>query len=241
MFFGKKNTRNEKKLGRKNIGYKKLGQKNVNKSTKKRPVDDLNDDEKLDAILANDAYKSKEDRKNVGDYEYLKEDSDKHTGVYINRKTGKVRIGIRGTADMRDVGTDAYVTAGKLRSSKRFKEEEKKYDKVAKRYGKENIEKISGHSLGGSLSYELSKKKGVKATLFNAGRGLDSSAVLDKARCNNPVKRLRPKFCDDIKQHRIVGDAISTANRLSGGKTKTHSIGSMNPLKKHSMSNFVEE
>ena len=241
MLFGRKKKENIKKLGRKQTGGKKLGQKNVNKSTKKRPVDDLNDDEKLDAILANDAYKSKNDRKNVGDYEYLKEDSDKHTGVYINRKTGKVRIGIRGTADMRDVGTDAYITAGKLRKSKRFKEQEKNYDKVAKRYGKQNIEKISGHSLGGSLSYELSKKKGVKATIFNAGRGLDATAVLDKARCNNPIKRMRPKFCNDITQHRVVGDPISTANRLAGGKTKLHNIGSLNPLKNHSMYNFVEE
>jgi hypothetical protein len=100
---------------------------------------------------------------------------------------------------------------------------------------------ISAHSLGASLGYELSKKKGVKATLFNAGRGLDTTAVLDKARCNNPIKRMRPKFCNDITQHRVVGDPISTANRLAGGKTKLHNIGSLNPLKNHSMSNFVEE
>jgi hypothetical protein len=39
MLFGRKKKENVKKLGRKQTGGKRLGQKNVNKSTKKRPVD----------------------------------------------------------------------------------------------------------------------------------------------------------------------------------------------------------
>ena len=56
----------------------------------------------------------------------------------------------------------------------------------------------------------------------------------------NPIKSLRPKFCNKIKKHHVFGDGLSVMSRLSAGNNKQYSAGTLDPRKTHSMSNFLK-
>lgn len=93
--------------------------------------------------------------------------SNENRAVY--HKQGKAKVVFRGTnpKNLRDLGTDALIGLGLQDKSTRFKNAVKTTDLAIAKYGKENVS-LTGHSLGGSQAAYVSRKRGLKATGFNA-------------------------------------------------------------------------
>ena len=219
------------------LGLKKSSQQQrLNSKTnppKNTAQNQMSDDEKLSANIAENVYNK--DRTNFGDYEYQSEHSDSDRGVWHNKKTKKTRIGYKGTNTLKDVFTDTAdprgnILSGTQRNNPQYKKDLEHFDKVSSIYGRDIA--LSGHSLGGSRTYNVSKEKNVMGHAFNTGRGKDKQMMIDKAKCNTPKP---PKWCDKMTSLRIRGDPLSVANKLAYGKHKTFNTGG---LKSHLMGNF---
>ena len=228
------------RLGLKKTQRKALNNKKSQKPKTKSAYDRMSDEERREAEFANASYTAPEKRGDMGDFKYDKDLSDLRTAVYHNPKTKQTKMSLRGTdfSDKQDVLTDVAITAGKQKNTRLFKKDQKDFEKVKKKYGS-NIS-VGGHSLGGQRSYALAKRNNVKASAFNMGTGIDREGVTDKLRCSNPIKSLRPKFCNKIKKHHVFGDGLSVMSRLSAGNNKQYSAGTLDPRKTHSMSNFLK-
>ena len=136
-------------------------------------MDDLT---KLHAFFANEAYSKEPIKSHMG---YTLEYSDPFTKVYKSDIDKKKIFAVRGTEGFKDMLLDAKLgLGGNVRDSDRYKRSEE----VVKRYfdPRYNIE-FSGHSLGGALSNELSKRFGANASLFNPyinREGLSTAATV---------------------------------------------------------------
>lgn len=122
----------------------------------------MNDEQKLHAFFANEAYKKDPIKSYMG---YQLEYSDPYTKVYKSDIDHKKVFAVRGTDGWKDIMLDARLgLGGKVRDSDRYKASED----VVKRYfdPRYNID-FAAHSLGGSISNELSKRFGSNASLFN--------------------------------------------------------------------------
>lgn len=182
----------------------------------------LDEEAKLGYNISNESYKGVDERKDLGDWKYKKEDSDKNIAVYHNPKTNESYVGYRGTADLADVKVDAIdkegnILRGTQRNNPRFKRSLAKYNEIKGKYGGET--KVAGHSLGGTISEYVSKETGAKAQLYNPGRGVDKETIKDGVKCKLP-KGMKPEFCNNVTKHIIEGDVVSVGDRAVGyGKT----------------------
>lgn len=129
------------------------------------------------ARLASAAYESSNDRALAKareidpEYELDDEFSNKYTKVFHNPKTRNTVISHRGTAEKSDIGTDALVFLGLPTFSSRFKNARTLTNKVITKYSKENVSCV-GHSLGGSLCSDTSKRSDIPAVNFNKAKTL---------------------------------------------------------------------
>jgi hypothetical protein len=199
--------------------------------------------EVLGRDAAEDAYQGVDNRKDLGDYEYKKDLSDKRAAVYHNPKTNQSHIGFRGTADGKDAFTDVLDPRGNILTGTHamnplYKSDVKLYDRVSAQHGGKVT--VSGHSLGGSRAEHVSQKRNAEAQTFNLGRGVGipgiAKQVYQKARCSLPGA---PAYCDKITRHHIKGDLLSVADRMSYGKHKNYKL--KNPAKAHFMTNFFKQ
>ena len=203
-------------------------------------MDETNDEEKLARDAAEDAYQDVDKRKeSIGGYQYQQDLSDKRTAVYHNPTNNESHIAFRGTRDAKDAFTDTLDPRGNIMTGSQgmnplYKSDVAIYDKVSARHG--GPISLSGHSLGGSRAEHVSRKRNAKANTFNLGRGIGmvgiATQVYHKARCNLPGA---PAYCDKITRHRIRGDPLSVADKISYGKHKTYKT---RWFKSHSMGNF---
>lgn len=112
--------------------------------------------------------------------------SDQYHAVYIDPKDKKIYVSIRGTQLKHGFGeaatdllTDAQVAFGLTESTKRYKQSDKKIQELKEKYPDMNIETY-GHSLGGSIGENLSKKYGITSHNFNTGSGIIDPNVVFK-------------------------------------------------------------
>ena len=77
-------------------------------------------------------------------------------------------IGIRGTADLRDVATDVQLTMGKLTATARYNADAQTVQQLLQRYPKAKVF-LAGHSLGGAIENQLVRQfpRITHATEFN--------------------------------------------------------------------------
>tara|TARA_R110000868_G_scaffold131332_2_gene341315 strand:+ start:12270 stop:13001 length:732 start_codon:yes stop_codon:yes gene_type:complete len=232
----------KKLLGIKQKGGAPVGQ--VKPVEKKKVYDKLDDNAKLGLDAAAQAYEKADDRKDIGDYKYQREDSDLHNAVYHNSKTGHSYIGYRGTdpKDTNDLKLDltaktGNIVAGTQRKSDRYKASLEKYNKIKNKYGGEVG--VSGHSLGGSISNYVSDQTGASSQVFNTGRGVDGTSLADRALCKLP-KSLRPKGCGKTTRHRISRDPLSLMDRLVGDGGTTTYDGTGLGMNRHDLNNFYK-
>ncbi len=225
-------------LGR--IKSQSKGRLGIPHAGKTYTLNDMTNEDKDARDFAHQAYEKPEERAATHKGYLLDKDlSDTTTAVYHNPETNQSYIGFRGTADLKDVYTDVAdprgnILSGTQRNNPVYKADLKKYDAVQKKYGGET--RVSGHSMGASRSRNVSKQRNAYGQGFNLGSGFDKTMLVDKARCSNPIKSMRPKFCDKFTSHHIRGDLLSVTNNLGYGTQKKYAF--KNPAKAHFLSNW---
>ena len=71
--------------------------------------------------------------------------------IYFNPTNKKMIFNVTGTHNFRDVGTDLYLAAGKLKDTNRYKEADKKFKEAKLKYHPSNTS-VVGNSLGGTIA-----------------------------------------------------------------------------------------
>ena len=159
---------------------------------------------------------------------FLKEnyvfDSDLSNGnnsVYFNPKQNKLLMSVKGTNpfSLKDLGTDAYLAAGHLKDTDRYKESKNILEKAKKRYNpKEST--IAGHSLGGTISQYIAGKDDKVYTLDKGATIGQKSRSNEKAfRSENDVVSMlntNSKNMTTLKRPRGIG-MNRTVGILGGG------------------------
>jgi hypothetical protein len=113
------------------------------------------------SVLKN-SYASRDKQKGAFKNEGYVYDSDLSNGnnsVYFNPKDKKILMSVKGTNpfSLKDIGTDIYLAAGKLKDTDRYKESKNILEKAKKRYNNANAT-LASHSLGGSISQYIAGK-----------------------------------------------------------------------------------
>jgi len=148
---------------------------------------------------------------------YKKIDEDEENVAYKD-DAGNVKIGIRGTSNLKDVMTDVNVLGGKnLEDTSRYKKSEDFINRIKEKYKPTDIS-LSGHSLGGGIVNALSKKYGY------AGEAI------------NPFLLKKEDISDKIKNVRSVFDPVSLA--VAKDIKTDYSKLDFNPLKAHGIGQF---
>lgn len=151
--------------------------------------------------------------------------------TFKSKETGKVIISIRGTdiKNLSDLATDLSLIAGLSRFTPRAKSITEVVQYAIDNYGKENIEAIVGHSLGGELARQMANKFGLKAYIFNRAAGpLDYFNVKNK----------------DIKDFTTNLDKSYDPVSFLGTKQQKHDHAEFQQLKgkdPHTLQNFLAQ
>ncbi len=156
---------------------------------------------KISAVISADVYNPVNERQEkIQNYIYLKEYSTPEISVYMDHPNKSIIIGSRGTSNLKDVGTDLLLVAGKLDKTKRLKELNNLIERLKNRWPDHHIT-TTGHSLGGSLSRESGSDL---SHSFNEGAGIDQ---LFKKKDKQQIS------------HRIEYDPVSLINASKADET----------------------
>ena len=148
--------------------------------------------------------------------------------VYHNPISKHSVIAFRGTAEKKDLRTDALLFLNIGGKSNRYKESNMLADRVISKYGKENTS-LTGHSLSGDIASNVSKNKDLDAVTFNKGRKLLPSK-------NAPRERAIRSVGDPLSGSAVIPSAFSLPNLILGGAGRIPNLSKGTP---HSLSQFV--
>lgn len=185
--------------------------------------------EKIKAYIAQESYRPHQERKDIGNYKYLKEHSGKDYAVYHDPQSNSKVLSYRGTKpnELRDLKADVYVATGTVKQSPRFKQALKKYEMLQQKLGSENWE-TAGHSLGATLAMYVAQNKNINSHAFNPGF---VDATDDDIKTN-------------YKGHNVY---VNKADLISNSilkrplqNVKVMESTSANPLTNHSISTFLD-
>lgn len=151
-------------------------------------INTMNPDDVKYSYMCNEVYKKPSERQNIDGYSHSN-DTDLHC-IYSN---GRERVlAIRGTVSVDDIITDLSIVNGTENETQRFADE-------LNFARNNNITKVCGHSLGGSISAYVSQQLNIPAIIFNAGAGLSQIQSLLKPNSNSSL----------ITHYRINSDPVS--------------------------------
>jgi len=153
--------------------------------------------------------------------------------IYFHQPSKSLLVNVTGTHNIKDVGTDVALVAGKLQDTKRFKEAKQAIASAKQKYGVENAT-LTGHSLGGGILQQ------------GAGGKNDKVIALDSAMTIG--QKVNPKQTI----YRSSGDIVSIAGagnknvktiqgkqKLGGGLGITGKI--RNTLEAHKIDNIKDK
>lgn len=119
-----------------------------------------------------------------------------------DKQTGKIHFSIAGTdivndkkRRVRDLATDGLVALGIHQLGNRHKSSDKRLRELIKQHGKDNIV-LTGHSLGGTISSDLSLKYGVANHSFNRGGSTQTNY-------HNSLRMIIPKYRKRRKNNKV--------------------------------------
>ena len=231
-------------LGKLADGMKKLGHKvtdNLSRIGKKLGVSSsltpnfdfnrMTNVMKIRAKLAQLAYETPKKRPlGIQGYNLDKEFNKTYNMVYVGKSD--VYLVFRGTSptDVRDLVSDYKIVKGEEAGNERFREALKIAEAVHKKYPNKKIYTV-GHSLGGTLAQFVDREKDYvkKGIGFNPGAGKGS---LERAFLYGTGLRKADKT---LISHHVIGDPISMASGLAGGKRYTYPT---RGASSHSIDNF---
>lgn len=191
----------------------------------------MNSAEKTFAKMAQDSYLEVGSRKGesegIDGWKINSQFSNKRHVVY-SRGNNHTFV-LRGTADTADLMPDLGIIAGTSDKSPAFIEARKQFEAAQKALG--GIWNTTGHSLGGTKAMFLAQNSG----------GLVSSYAFNPGFHSFADDRIDTKY-DKHHVFTIQGDPVSNSILTRDlAHLKVSDAASFNPLKNHSMSNFVEE
>mgnify|MGYP003637848067 FL=1 len=167
-------------------------------------------------------------------------------GVAVYRhKDGSSVLNVKGTdvTNKRDILSDIRLGLGLSKHDKQFSSRKKQIKDHLKKEDPKSVT-LTGHSLGGSIATSaMAKSKSVRdnvrsAELFNTGYTKEFNKELNKGLSKDDKKLLKNK----LTHHHTEGDVISTAltGRGTIGRVKKIKSDDVNPLKKHSLTNWTD-
>ena len=167
-------------------------------------------------------------------------------GVAVYRhKDGSSVLNVKGTdiTNKRDILSDIRLGLGLSKHDKQFSSRKKQIkDHLKKEDPNSTI--LIGHSLGASVvTSAMAKSKSVRdnvksVELFNTGYTKAFNSELSKGLSKDDKKLLKNK----LTHHHVESDVISTAltGRGTIGRVKKIKSDDVNPLKKHSLTNWTD-
>lgn len=195
------------------------------------------------AFVANEAYGNVDERATtVGSFSYRPEVSDSYHAVYHDPRTSQTMVGIRGTADFKDVLSDVSIVGGVEDMDPRFRASERKLQEITDTLGHGDYGnvKVMGHSLGGQVVSRLVARhgqKGLEGHAYNPGSGplqtLSNSKchIFNTEECSNQRAGLHV--------HTVDGDPLSVAWHITtNAASATHTRYAPQGFNAHSMFNF---
>ena len=157
------------------------------------------------AEFAKDSYNSIDDRKDIKDYNYLKEDSTDRIATYKNNDN--LVFALKGTSPDSPVGDfirNTGISLGSIGSAFSYPthwDNQSHINKVKEKYKDKKII-VTGHSQGGSYANYLGvDNPDYDVKTFNLGTGLPLLKNWMTCKLGN---------CDNIKNYKIVGDWASS-------------------------------
>jgi hypothetical protein len=137
-------------------------------------------------------------------YNYDSMLSNHNQQVYYNPSDRKLIVNVSGTHNWHDVGTDAYLAAGKLKDTNRYKEADLTFKEAKLKY-KPIKTNVVGNSLGGTIAGYIAGKN-------------------DKVITHNKGATIGQKMRANETHYRINGDLVSLLNANS-----KHTVNLSNP------------
>jgi hypothetical protein len=175
-------------------------------------------------LLLNSSYNNT--LNDIGDWIIDKDLSNQYVQVYHNNINNQAVVVHRGTADLKDVGTDVKLMFG-FKKNNRF-EDARKIQKLAEnKYGAQNVSTL-GHSLGASVAEEVGQNS---KEIITMNKPIIPSDILSKKKIGikqydirtkkDPFSLLKP-FQKDVKDitiesktnNPLVEHSINTLDRL---------------------------
>lgn len=156
--------------------------------------------------------------------------------VYINHQEKICIVGYRGTdpRNKHDIISDAQLILGINAIDPRVTSSLELYDQLRKSHH-EYQKWITGHSLGGTICYILAKHRQIDhCATFNAGAAPNKVFIMMLK-----DTLFKKKWTWNIYSYKILWDPISTFSYV--GKTTSFRIPQLNPLKLHTIRNFLED
>ena len=165
------------------------------------------------------------------DFKLDKSLSNKNTFVFHNPKTNETIMSFRGTnwRNINDIFQNIGIVTGNPLFQSRRRSNEKLYDKVGDKYGKDSIT-LTGHSAGGWQATEVAVRKSAPAVVYNSAnaggqlewlKAMKSNGLITHYSTNNPMKGsfdvvslLNPHKTETVDVKEGVNDTHSVRNFL---------------------------
>ena len=158
-------------------------------------------------------------------YNYDSMLSNHNQQVWVNPNEKKLLYNVAGTHNLTDWGTDAYLAAGKLKSTNRYKEADNILSQAKHKYnGFETT--LTGHSLGSTIANQIGSKGSDKVF------ALDGGFTIGQKITSNP----------NFHNYRTSSDVVSL---LGSGSSNMKTLANPNwlkdPLNSHNVENIKNE
>ena len=157
-------------------------------------------------------------------------------GVVVkNRKTGKVKVSFRGTdkKNINDLEYDARIGLGTEKSHPQYTRSKELVQSVIDKYGKANIENLSGYSKGGQQAYAMGKMFDINSRNFNPW--IAGNNITDPEK-NQTSEHEIWRTQDDIASFQSL--RVQGKNNTKVNVVESNYEG-INPYKTHKLENFT--
>ena len=167
-------------------------------------------------------------------YEWDKLRSTEHISVFVNKKTGKVRLGFRGTQTAVDWKMNGRTFLGTLSQSSQIKEMDKTINEIFDFYGRDKngkqtmVELMSGHSKGGSGAFYFGEKYSVDTHLQDPAISVNE-IIGGKTKANHHVAKTPNDAVSALSNIAVFRKGITTTDlrQQKAGFLNAHALSIM--------------
>ena len=162
------------------------------------------------------------------EYKWDRLRSTEHIAVFVDKKTGKVRLGFRGTQTAVDWKMNGRTFLGTLNQSSQIKEMDKTINEIFNFYGREKVELLSGHSKGGSGAFYFGEKYSINTHLQDPAISVNE-IIGGKTKANHHVAKTPNDVVSMLSNVAIFRKGINTTDirQKKAGFLNAHALSLM--------------